>query len=225
MSSAQQSVHARLQEVLDRHLRVPWRRPLAAHSLAAYARLREWLAREPGRPLWLDSGCGSGASSRALAQAGDARVLGADQSCARLRRGGLGEGDLLDGGSFALVRMPLEDLWRLLVADGVRPARHLLLYPNPWPKAAQLRLRWHAHPAFPALLALGGEIELRSNWEIYVREFAQALEYVGWRARIDELPTAAPATTPFERKYRDSGHRRWRLLGTPGSLAGHACAS
>ncbi len=30
------------------------------------------------------------------------------------------------------------------------------------------------HPIFPTLLALGNTIELRTNWEIYAREFAEA---------------------------------------------------
>lgn len=214
VESAQQAPHTRLAQVLQRHLATVWQRPIPAHALAAFEQVREWLARAPQQPLWLDSGCGTGASSRTLSRAHpDVRVLGADRSRVRLQAGGLRGGDFVAfEAQLALVRIPLEDLWRLLVAQGISLQRHLLLYPNPYPKAAQLRSRWHAHPAFPALLALGGEIELRSNWLVYVQEFALALRCTGAGARIEELTAGEEAITPFERKYRDSGHRRWRLL-------------
>ena len=111
------------------------------------------------------------------------------------------------------MRAPLEDIWRLLAADGLRPLRHLLWYPNPWPKAAQLRLRWHGHPVFPVLLQLGGEIELRSNWWVYAAEFAQALRACGWQTALDQIAPGAAPVSPFERKYRDSGHRLWQVTG------------
>lgn len=220
--TAQHAPHARLADVVRRHLLHPHRRPHAPHALAAFEQVRAWLARAAGRPLWLDSGCGTGASTRELARAHpQVRVLGADRSAVRLRKAGLVAGDFhADSDALAFVRMPLEDLWRLLVAAGVRPQRQLLLYPNPWPKARQLRRRWHAHPAFPALLALAGEIELRSNWETYVREFALALDCCGWQAQVAPLGGDNAAISPFERKYRDSGHVCWRLLAVPPASAG-----
>lgn len=217
VESAQTEPHPRLPEILARHWQAHYRRPYAAYSLAAHARLRAWLAQRGQAPLLLDSGCGTGASTLQLAAARpDASVVGIDQSRERLVRGGLAGADfaaLTDNA--ALLRAPLEDIWRLLAADGVGVERHLLWYPNPWPKAAQLRLRWHGHPVFPVLLRLGGEIELRSNWPVYVAEFAQALHFFGWQTVQDEIGPQSPPVTPFERKYRDSGHRLWRLVGRP----------
>lgn len=179
--------------------------------------MREWLSRRGRQPLILDSGCGTGASTLQVAVARpDASVVGIDQSRERLQRGGLADADIaVLAPNAVLLRAPLEDLWRLLAADRVRLQRHLLWYPNPWPKAAQLRLRWHGHPVFPALLELGGEIELRSNWQVYVDEFAQALAACGWQTERAEIGMDAVAASPFERKYRDSGHRLWRLIGRP----------
>ncbi len=179
--------------------------------------MRAWLAQRGEAPLILDSGCGTGASTLQLAAARpDASVLGIDQSRERLQRGGLaGEDFAALADNAALMRAPLEDVWRLLAADGVRVERHLLWYPNPWPKAAQLRLRWHGHPVFPVLLQLGGEIDLRSNWLVYVEEFAQAVRFFGWQTVQDEIGPDSLPVTPFERKYRDSGHRLWRLVGRP----------
>jgi hypothetical protein len=53
----------------------------------------------------------------------------------------------------------LVDYWRLMRKAYVRPARHYLFYPNPWPKIGHLPRRWHGHPVFPALLALGGPLQ------------------------------------------------------------------
>lgn len=194
-----------------------YRRPYAAYSLTAHARLRAWLAQRGQAPLLLDSGCGTGASTLQLAAAHpDASVVGIDQSRERLQRSGLAGEDFAElSCNAALMRAPLEDIWRLLAADGVHVERHLLWYPNPWPKAAQLRLRWHGHPVFPVLLRLGGQIEVRSNWQVYVDEFAQALRICGWQTVRDEIGPESLPVTPFERKYRDSGHRLWRLVGRP----------
>jgi len=155
----------------------------------------------------LDSGCGTGWSTARLAERyPDAIVLGVDQSAARLER--FREPELPN---MRRVRARAEDFWRLLAADGIRPARHFLLYPNPWPKAAQLRRRWHGHPVFADLLALGGSLELRTNWRIYADEFRIAAGTCG----IDTPPVVSFSVdsplTPFERKYAESGHRLYRL--------------
>lgn len=45
------------------------------------------------------------------------------------------------------------------------------------PKIGHLSRRWHGHPVFPAMLELGGVLECRSNWKIYVlNEFCFAVE-------------------------------------------------
>jgi len=100
----------------------------------------------------------------------------------------------------------------LLLADGIQLDRHFLLYPNPWPKIGHLSRRWHGHAVFPDLLALGGTLELRTNWRIYADEFAWAVARVsGCDAAVAAYETDAPLT-PFERKYRDSGQTLWRYV-------------
>jgi len=112
-----------------------------------------------------------------------------------------------------LLRARVADIWRLLEKAGIRLARHYLLYPNPWPKPRHLGRRWHAHPVFPSLLALGGRLEIRTNWRIYAEEFARALALYGVEA--DEVvsfrPDDAPLS-PFERKYAASGHELFRIV-------------
>lgn len=77
------------------------------------------------------------------------------------------------------IRAELVDFWRLMLEhQDTHPwnlETHYLLYPNPYPKTKRLKSRWYAHPSFPLLLQLGGDIVIRSNWEIYLEEFAQAV--------------------------------------------------
>jgi tRNA G46 methylase TrmB len=100
----------------------------------------------------------------------------------------------------------LPSFWRLALRAGWRLRHHYLLYPNPWPKPGQLQRRWHAHPVFPDLLRLGGRLELRCNWEIYALEFAAAANRVLDGDTAARLLAESAITTPFERKYRASGH-------------------
>jgi len=81
-----------------------------------------------------------------------------------------------------------------------------LLYPNPWPKPAHLKRRWHGHPAFPVLLALGGEIELRCNWKIYAQEFALAVNYALHTSVAEVKIKPENGISPFEQKYLERQH-------------------
>jgi tRNA (guanine-N7-)-methyltransferase len=209
--SAQAAVHPRLVETVLRHREHRWRKPLSAAGTAAMAIVRPWLDADPATPWVLDVGCGTGAGSRALlARDPGLRVLGVDQSAARLRLTGSGLVAERSPG-LLLIRAPMEDLWRLLLAEGRHPARQLLWYPNPWPKPEHLQRRWHGHPVFPAFVALGGELEARSNWPLYLEELAVALGLFGAKATIEAIADAEPAVSPFERKYRDSGQALWVL--------------
>ena len=93
--------------------------------------------------------------------------------------------------------------WRLI--------RHYLLYPNPYPKASQLRKRWYGSPAFPSLLALVGVLTVRSNWPIYVEEFALARKIAGYAASWQTLVDAA-GVTAFETKYAERGQRLLEMV-------------
>lgn len=189
----------------------PLRKPMAEHTRAAFERARVWLRARPCDPLILDAGCGVGLSTRRLAaQFPDQSIIGIDRSAARLSRD---HGALPDNA--LLVRADLIDFWRLALADGWQPTRHYLLYPNPYPKASHLKVRWHGHPVFPAILALGGRLEVRSNWRLYVEEFALGVNQVtGRRVAVQEhvIGTGELALTPFEQKYHDSGQALWRLV-------------
>lgn len=205
--TSQAGPHRRLGETVSRHLRHRWQSPIHDYSLRAFARLAE--SRDPDRPLVLDSGCGTGESTARLAHAHpDCLVVGVDKSRARLDRAPERPANA------RLVRAELADIWRLMGEAGWRTAHHYLLYPNPWPKPGHLKRRWHGHPAFPDLLALGGRLVLRSNFELYVDEFAHALALAGVvDVKVVSFQADEPVS-PFERKYAQSGHRLFQLTAT-----------
>ncbi|MCP5200488.1 MAG: methyltransferase domain-containing protein [Gammaproteobacteria bacterium] len=192
------------------------RRPLPAHARAPLAILDAAIAAHAG-PVVLDSGCGTGESSLALAaQHPAALVIGIDKSAARLARAAR----LPPHPRVRFVRTRLEDAWRHARAEAWPVAAHYLLYPNPWPKQHQLARRWHAQAAFADLIALGGRLEMRTNWAVYAAEFALALGYWGGpEATVETLPPGAPLSA-FERKYRASGHALYRVAAViPRSFA------
>jgi tRNA (guanine-N7-)-methyltransferase len=202
--TSQTGPHARLAETVLRHLRHPWRAPIHQYSRDAFAALEQRI--DPKRGLVIDSGCGTGHSTAALARAHpDCEVVGLDRSAARLARAPAMPGNA------HLVRAEAADVWRLALAAGWKPAQHYLLYPNPWPKPAHLRRRWHGHPVFPVLITLGGRLTLRSNFELYVEEFARALALAGvLDVKVVSCSADIPIS-PFERKYAASGHELFQL--------------
>ena len=212
-TSAQAGIHEHLATLLDRHVASPFRKPYTDYNRAAFEDSFERKDRiAPGAPLILDSCCGVGESSIALARAfPDHYVIGVDQSESRLSLKSSGKTDS-EGlpPNLDLVRADLVDYWRLMLDARIRLSRHYLLYPNPWPKIGHLSRRWHGHPVFPAMLALGGVLECRSNWKIYVDEFCCAVERLTAQPIVCEPYSPELVLTPFERKYLNSGHALYR---------------
>ncbi|NVN57132.1 SAM-dependent methyltransferase [bacterium Scap17] len=207
IDSPQTGPHEDVERRVRRAMAHPLRKPVAEHTREAFLQAQQWLSAQ-GRPLWLDSGCGVGRSTRQLALAHpDHAVIGVDRSEDRLSRK---HGELPDNA--LLVRADLVDFWRLALAAGWAPAHHTLLYPNPYPKARHLKMRWQGHPVFPIIMALGGQLELRTNWEIYAREFAQAIGHAtGIEVTAHAFEPQGEYLTHFERKYHESGQALWRL--------------
>ena len=219
--SSQDPVHPRLSAVVCRHLQSPWLQPLHRPTVGAFERLCALSGFDPRKGLVFDSGCGTGHSTRLMAQRHpDCLVIGIDRSASRLSR--LGRSDLPFREENAFwVQGELASFWRLALERGWRLRRHYLLYPNPWPKAAQVQRRWHGHPVFPHMLALGGKLELRCNWRTYAEEFRLALQLArpgvvtNMECAESELDWGA-IETPFGRKYGRSGHQLYRLTADLG---------
>lgn len=219
ITSAQTAVHEQLPAVVARHAANAFRKPVMTHNRAAFdASIACWQA-AGDMPLILDAGCGVGLSTRHLAaQFPDHFVIGVDQSAHRLTRNTVWDSAL--PANFMLVRADLVDYWRLMHAAGIRLARHFLLYPNPWPKIGQLGRRWHGHPVFPTIVALSDQLECRSNWPIYIEEFANAVTQLTARDMQCEPFIASAPITPFEQKYQASGHALWRCKAALASESG-----
>ncbi len=209
IASRQTGIHDQLAVRVARHAATAFRKPIAAHSQQAFdTSIAIWQERGAG-PLILDAGCGVGLSTHHLAtQFPDHFVLGVDQSADRLSRAT--HWPQPSPPNLLLVRANLVDYWRLLHAGRIRLARHYLLYPNPWPKIGHVGRRWPAHPVFPTIIALGGQLECRSNWRIYIDECAAAMSQLTGVPVATEAFDAVSPITPFERKYRDSQQTLWR---------------
>ena len=229
VTSNQSDVHDQLSSLVARYATTHFKKPVADVNRHAFVQaISNW--RAAGSPsLIIDAGCGVGLSTLNLANTfSQSFVIGIDQSADRLGRQIAWHGDTPT--NCIRIRADLVDFWRLLLEAGIYPAQHYLLYPNPWPKKTQLGRRWHGHPVFPVIIALGGIIECRSNWKIYIDEFAAALRQLSGQTVMSEAycvappgntaTALAPALTPFEEKYRASGHALWRCRI---ELAAQAC--
>lgn len=221
VTSSQDGVHAQLRQRVARHAAARFLKPIADYNQRAFdASMTAWQA-AGSAPLILDAGCGVGRSTYHLAlQFPDHFVIGVDQSADRLSRGKHWEQPVPT--NLSMVRADLVDYWRLLHAAGVPLVRHYVLYPNPWPKIGQLARRWHAHPVFPTVVALGGKFECRSNWDIYIDECAAALTQLTGNPVTARPYQTTAAITPFETKYLASGQALWRCrcdLGAGGRVS------
>lgn len=202
--SSQSGLHRNLEAIVRRHLNSVWRQPIRSHSQLAFDAVSDRVA--GAGSLVLDSGCGTAHSTRMLANRHpEALVIGIDKSASRLAQAP----PLPDNA--IVVRADLADFWRLARSASWPVSHHYLLYPNPWPKPGHLQRRWHGHPVFADLLALGGRLELRTNFELYVREFAFALDCSGVVDNKVVSFVAEQPVSPFERKYAASGHALFQL--------------
>ncbi|MEY3017182.1 MAG: hypothetical protein RL336_317 [Pseudomonadota bacterium] len=204
VSSNQLGPHDNLAATVRRHMIHPSRKPFSQHTLEAFAEAQQWLSERVG-DIILDSCCGTGESTAHLASMfPDARVIGVDKSIHRLER------HQQTADNYLLLQADLNDFWRLAKQSGWKLSQHYLLYPNPYPKSVHYKRRWHASPALPYIVALGGELTVRSNWKLYIDEFVQALGI--YNIATATVPYRADhAVTAFERKYWASGQSSWQL--------------
>jgi tRNA (guanine-N7-)-methyltransferase len=197
-----------LPDILQRHQTSVFLRPPAAHARQALETLDNLVSTAGGK-LILDSGCGCGESSFILASTNPtALVIGADKSAARIARA---RARRERPENLVFLHIDLLDCWSHIRARGWPLTANYLFYPNPWPKQHHLMRRWHAHPIMPTLLALGGSLELRSNWRPYVEEFAYSTMVLSARESVVEAWLPTRAISAFERKYCAAGHALYRV--------------
>lgn len=206
VSSNQTAPHEKIPELVRRHLANPSQKPINEHTFKAFEQASLW--RDTSRPLIFDSCCGVGESTFRLANLfPDAQIIGIDKSALRTDKQ---ERLFTLPDNALMLRADVIDFWRLAVKNAWLLHAHFLLFPNPYPKSTQVQRRWHANSSFIDLIRLGGNFELRSNWQIYVQEFSLALQTLAITSCINELNISDPFTA-FERKYVASDQAIWQL--------------
>ncbi len=210
VKSPQDSIHKNLEATVRKYLNTEFRRPFAHHSLSAFKKFEQIIQQSSphSSSLILDACCGTAVSTVQIAKTHpDSLVIGVDQSSHRLDK--LPNREPIPDNCF-VIQSDLLDFYRLLNQNQIRLYKQLLLYPNPWPKPNHLKRRWHAMPCFPDMLALGGQLEVRSNWETYIDEFQAALVIAGYPSNKHTITVDKPITA-FEEKYDRSGHSLFQL--------------
>jgi len=210
ITSSQEVVHVNLVKTVRCHMSETCQRPIAAHNQLAFDTAYQWWQSRGAGKVILDSACGAGESTRYLANTyPDHCVIGLDQSQKRLSHND--NKNLPD--NCILLRCECMDFWKL--ADNAQWFfdLHTLYYPNPYPKPKHLQRRWHGEAAFKHLIAISQNIELRSNWKIYVEEFYIALTLACQSYGTIRFNEYFPeyAITAFERKYLQSQHSLWQV--------------
>lgn len=226
VDSNQDGIHKDLEKLVRKYAQTQYLRPIASHTreafLLAEKALSDWAqaSRNADVPVVIDSGCGTGESTIHLARRfKDCFVIGIDKSAMRLNKAGNPaqlESEPVPQNAY-WVRAELLDFWRLAQEAHWNIRYHAVFYPNPWPKQSEGTRRFHMHPIFPTMMSLAPVTELRTNWEIYAREFACAAEILASeskqasRTECTSFTPSAPETA-FERKYAAAGQPLWRVI-------------
>ena len=108
IESNQPDIHEKLDEIVNKHLAAEFKKPIAAHTQAAFDEVNAKVQVFDG-PLILDSCCGVGESTANLAKRHpDALVIGIDKSSYRLDKHDV-EYKQTDSGQYFLVQADLND--------------------------------------------------------------------------------------------------------------------
>lgn len=216
ISTNQSAIHEDLHALLERHNRHASMRPIADHTRLAFETMLQALQDYSGNVI-VDACCGVGESTLRLAKNNpNSFVVGIDKSISRLQKHkAYSVAD--ECSNYLLVRADLYDFWRLLAAyvkqntSSWQITKQCIFYPNPYPKKAQIGKRWYASAVFKDILACSNEIELRSNWRLYLQECLLSAEYYGFSGELQVIDSSAEAISPFERKYLDAGQTCFKL--------------
>lgn len=238
-------IHNDLPKLVARHQEMQFAKPIASHTQKAFDRVLSFLDGWQADVI-IDACCGVGESTLKIANKfPNAKVIGIDKSIARLDKHASyaelnkshykEQSTIISNNNYILVQADLIDFWRLLnsTLNNVENApkwqvtQQFILYPNPYPKKAQIGKRWYASAIFPYLLNVCPTLELRSNWKLYLQECLIAANHYGLNGDISEIQINKlgkdsfslngldEAFTPFERKYLESGQTCFKLVIRP----------
>lgn len=207
--TTQHTVHPKLLPLLWRRRCADFQRSLPDFSEKVIQELKLLLQERKPQFLILDSGCGTGYSTKVLAQRFPfATVIGIDKSIKKLSKAT--RTSPVPSNCF-LFRAELVDIWRWLHQIHLSIDYHFLLFPNPWPKPRHFRKRIYAHPVFPKIFAFSRYIELRTNWKVLAEEFAVVAASVTGKDAILSQYSPAAYLTPFEKKYAERGEPLYKV--------------
>ena len=206
VTSNQSTTHENLVDIVKKHLRTTFQRPIPERSKKSFEQLTD--NRDLHNAI-IDSGCGNARSSISIAQMNpNTLVIGIDKSNARLSKR---SHDNIPN-NLILLREDLIDLYQLAAQHNIKLSKHYILYPNPWPKKRHLQRRWHGSPVLPSIITLGGALEVRSNWETYIDEMVIALSVAGINANKSTIQIIDEQyLTDFEAKYHKSDQPLFKL--------------
>lgn len=218
IDSPQNGIHKNLSKIVKKHIEHDYQQPIRKHNIQCFESISEIVKSTPETHRILDSCCGTGMSSHYLAaQNKGSAVIGIDQSEVRLAKNHNHVDDPRTD-NLHFFRANCEDIWRLCVMNDIRFETHTLFYPNPYPKSTHLKRRWHGHAVFPYLPKLAKKTILRSNWQLYLEEFAYGWEIMtGVKSSISELAVEQPITL-FEKKYSESGQAIYEVILTNANI-------
>lgn len=208
VESKQTALHPSLAKYLTRHIDSAFRRPCAAHSYEVITRTLDELS-AGFSSFVLDLGCGTGCSSLILGNSyPDSAIIGVDKSLTRVSK----SKNYQLPKNVRIVRADLIDTISIISQSKWPVSLVTLYYPNPWPKKKHLLRRIYAHPIFPLLLALDSDIELRTNWSIFAKEFEFSCKYLGRKKVFYSHYCPEKPVSLFEKKYLESGHELFQVL-------------
>jgi len=201
-----------LEKIIERYNLQNFKKPVSLESQEIFRSILHWVNSFEDRKIILDIGCGVGESTFKLAsQNQEHLVIGIDKSISRIDRKNKFKKSLPS--NCLLVRGDAIDLWLLFHQhkSSLNIVKQYILYPNPWPLKHHVKKRWHGHPIIPFVLDICENIELRSNWKIYLEEFNEVYDY--FLKRRGELSLYEPIEfiSPFEKKYCESRHLIYKL--------------
>jgi len=208
ITSFQNGVHENLLKYIQRYSLTNYQRPARDFSINNIEKIKNWLKDDS---FILDLCCGIGESSYQLASRyPERKILGVDKSISRIARK---NNFKVENSNILLVQDDMFDLIPLLYKELRSQVIEVhIYYPNPWPKNTHLKRRIHANPVAPFLFALTSSFILRSNWNIYLEEFAFSANYfLDKESKVEKIEVIKNFITPFEKKYALSGQQIYEL--------------
>lgn len=201
--SDQVGIHEDLSKLVKKFQRLAYLKPVSESVLLEGIETIRWI-QDAGNPgVILDMGCGTGESTNYLAKKyPENLIIGIDKSKDRIFRKNTFKKEMPS--NMRLILGNIVDWWLFFEKnqDQLNILKQYILYPNPYPKQKHLKLRWHAQPIFKSIANLKSEIEVRSNWRLYVQEFRFALQQYSNNSLADiESINPENYISPFEKKY------------------------